>query len=127
MTSAYAGTYTVTATATRNLYGTVCTATDTKSVLVTVNAPVAGTLNVVGNTTICAGNSTTLTASVTGNTGTMAYAWSPATGLDATSGAQVTANPTATTTYTVTATATVGTCTTSTTKQVTVTVNQFLQ
>ena len=125
MTSAYAGTYTVTATATRNLYGTVCTATDTKSVLVTVNAPVAGTLNVIGNTTICAGNSTTLTASVTGNTGTMAYAWSPATGLDATSGAQVTANPTATTTYTVTATATVGTCATSTTKQVTVTVNQI--
>ena len=125
MTTAYAGTYTVTATETRNLYGTICTATDTKSVQVTVNAPVAGTLNVVGNTTICAGNSTTLTASVTGNTGTMAYAWSPATGLDATSGAQVTANPTATTTYTVTATATVGTCTTSTTKQVTVTVNQI--
>ena len=69
MTTAYAGTYTVTATATRNLYGTICTATDTKSVQVTVNAPVAGTLNVVGNTTICAGNSTTLTASVTGNTG----------------------------------------------------------
>ena len=125
MTTAYAGTYTVTATATRNLSGTICTATDTKSVQVTVNAPVAGTLNVVGNTTICAGNSTTLTASITGNTGTMAYAWSPATGLDATSGAQVTANPTATTTYTVTATATVGTCTTSTTKQVTVTVNQI--
>ncbi len=125
MTTAYAGTYTVTATATRNVYDVICTATDTKSVQVTVNAPVAGTLNVVGNTTICAGNSTTLTASVTGNTGTMAYAWSPATGLDATSGAQVTANPTATTTYTVTATATVGTCTTSTTKQVTVTVNQI--
>ena len=125
MTSAYAGTYTVTATATRNVYDVICTATDTKSVQVTVNAPVAGTLNVIGNTTICAGNSTTLTASVTGNTGTMSYAWSPATGLDATSGAQVTANPTATTTYTVTATATVGTCTTSTTKQVTVTVNQI--
>ena len=124
MTSDYAGYYTVTATATKNLYETVCTATATKEVQVTVTTPVAGTVNVSGTTTICNGGSgTTLTASTTGNTGTMSYAWSPATGLSATTGTQVTANPTATTTYTVTATATMGTCTATTTKPITITVN----
>ena len=49
--------------------------------------------------TICAGASTTLTA-----TGATTYAWSPATGLSATTGASVDANPSATTTYTVTGT-----------------------
>ncbi len=112
-------TYTITGTATVGS----CTATATKQVTVTVNNPVAGTITLTGNTTICKGNSTTLTASTTGNTGTVAYAWSPSTGLNTTSGAQVTATPTATTTYTVTATATIGSCTASTTKQVTVTVN----
>ena len=124
MTSDYAGYYTVTATATKNLYETVCTATATKEVQVTVTTPVAGTVNVSGTTTICNGGSgTTLTASTTGNTGTMSYAWSPATGLSATTGTQVTANPTTTTTYTVTATATMGTCTATTTKPITITVN----
>ena len=130
MTSAYAGTYTVTATASQNFYGTTCTVTDTKNVQVTVNAPATGTVNVTsnspgGNNSICRGNRVTLTATTTGNTGTMTYAWSPATGLDATSGRQVTANPTTTTTYTVVATATVGTCTVSTSKQITVTVNEL--
>jgi len=46
---------------------------------------------------ICKGLSTTLTAS-----GATTYTWSPATGLSATTGATVTANPTATTPYTVT-------------------------
>lgn len=47
--------------------------------------------------TICAGQNVNLTAS--GGNGT--FAWSPATGLSATSGATVTAAPTATQTYTV--------------------------
>lgn len=61
---------------------------------------------------ICAGSSTTLTA-----TGGSTYTWSPATGLSATTGASVVASPTTTTTYTVTANG----CTTP--KTVTVTVN----
>lgn len=49
--------------------------------------------------TICEGNNATLTASGASN-----YSWSPATGLSATTGASVTASPTATVTYTVTGT-----------------------
>lgn len=45
---------------------------------------------------LCAGNSTTLTAS-----GASTYTWSPATGLSATTGNAVTATPGVTTTYTV--------------------------
>ncbi len=48
---------------------------------------------------ICAGSSTTLTAS-----GASSYSWSSAVGLNTTTGAAVTANPTTTTTYTVTGT-----------------------
>ena len=46
---------------------------------------------------MCSGQSVTLTAS-----GASSYAWSPATGLNTTTGATVIANPTTTTTYTVT-------------------------
>lgn len=63
----------------------------------------------------CTGGSTNLTAG-----GAATFAWSPATGLSATTGASVTANPTATTTYTVTGTSSSG-CTNTAT--VTVTVN----
>lgn len=48
---------------------------------------------------ICEGQSTTLTAG-----GGNSYSWLPATGLSATTGASVTANPASTTTYTVTGT-----------------------
>ena len=128
MTIDSAGTYTVIATATQTVYGMTCTATDTKTVQVTVNAPATGTVYVTsnapgGDNTICKGNGTTITATATGNNGDMTYAWSPATGLDATTGGQVTATPNTTTTYTVTATATVGSCTATTTQQITITVN----
>lgn len=74
-------------------------------------------LNVTpGSPAICGGQSVSLTA--TGGNGI--YAWSPATGLSATSGSAVTANPGATTTYTVTS-STVFSC--PITKDVTVTVN----
>jgi len=53
----------------------------------------------IPSATICIGNSTTLTAA-----GASSYTWSPGTGLSATTGASVTANPTSTTNYTVTAT-----------------------
>ena len=55
-------------------------------------------LNVTpANPSYCTGGSTSLTAS-----GATTYTWAPATGLSATTGATVTANPTTTTTYTVT-------------------------
>ncbi|GDX51088.1 hypothetical protein LBMAG27_01350 [Bacteroidota bacterium] len=51
------------------------------------------------DTNLCSGESTTLIA-----TGAISYTWSPATGLNATTGSNVTATPTQTTTYFVTAT-----------------------
>jgi hypothetical protein len=64
---------------------------------VTVNV---GALPVVSvspaSVSVCNGTSTTLTASGASN-----YVWSPATGLSATTGSTVTANPLVTTTYTV--------------------------
>jgi large repetitive protein len=65
---------------------------------------------------ICKGKSVLLTA--TGSDGT--YSWNPNTNLNTTSGAVVTANPSATTTYTVSSTTSTG-C--NLTKEVTVTVN----
>lgn len=58
--------------------------------------PAAGALTVSPTSTICPGQSTTLTVS-----GGSSYTWTPATGLSSTSGASVTANPTVTTTYSV--------------------------
>ena len=108
-------TYTVTATATVG----GCIATTTKQVTVAVNSPAVGTVTAsAAPATICNGSSSELTASATGNTGTMSYAWS-----NGESGATVSVSPTVNTTYTVTATATVGGCIATTTKQVTVAVN----
>lgn len=67
------------------------------SVVVTVNPlPPA---NAGSNVSLCAGSSATLNAS-----GGTSYSWSPATGLNTTTGPAPTANPTVTTTYTVTVT-----------------------
>ncbi len=96
-------TYTVTATS-----GT-CTATQT--VMVSVNPLPTVTVN---STTICAGNSTTLTAA-----GASTYSWSPGTGLSSTTGASVLANPTVTTNYTVTGMSSAG-CVNTATSSVTV-------
>jgi hypothetical protein len=69
--------------------------TQTKSVTVTVGAPV---ITITPSaTSICTGASSTLTAS-----GADTYTWSPATGLNTTTGAIVTATPATATTYTVT-------------------------
>ena len=72
-----------------------------------------GALNLTPNVSICAGASTTLTAS-----GGQTYTWTSSTGQTFT-GASITVSPTQTTTYTVTTTGT--TCVL--TRQVTVTVN----
>ncbi len=82
------------------------------TVPVTVNAiPV---ITLTPNVAICAGESTTLTASGAGT-----YSWAPATGLSANSGSDVTATPVSTITYTVTGT----TSGCSASASVTVTVN----
>jgi gliding motility-associated-like protein len=98
-------TYTVTAT---SASGCVNTSSVTVSINPTPNVTVSG------NSAICAGGSTTLTAS-----GAVSYSWSPATGLSCTSCANPTANPTITTTYTVTGTSGVG-CTGTATYTLTV-------
>ena len=91
-----AGVYTITV---RDFGKCIATATTTVTqpavlaVAVTPSSPV-----------ICNGQSTSLTATATGGTLAYGYTWSPATGLSATTGATVTANPTTTTLYTVTAT-----------------------
>jgi hypothetical protein len=84
---------------------------DTKTVTVTVQQPITAS---AGNTALVAGDTTTLTAN-----GADTYTWSPADGLNTTTGASVIAKPLQTTTYTVTGTTLYG-C--STTAQVTINV-----
>jgi gliding motility-associated-like protein len=92
--------------------GTLCSASQTATITIIAGPTIAVT---PAAPSICAGGSTTLTASgATGGT----YTWSPPTGLNTTTGASVTANPSATTTYTVNWVS--GGC--SSTKTVTVTV-----
>ena len=72
--------------------------TSTTSFSVTVNS--LPTVSVSpGSATLCVGSNTALTAS-----GATTYSWSPATGLNTSVGASVTANPTITTTYTLSGT-----------------------
>jgi len=85
-------TYTVTGT------DAASTCSVSKSTLVTVSSTFTPVIS-ASATTICSGIVTsTLTAS-----GANTYSWSPSTGLSATTGYQVIANPPSTTTYTVTA------------------------
>ena len=84
-TPAAATTYAVTGT---SLQG--CTNTD--SIIVAVNFPIQ--IAPGFSDTICRGRSTVLTAS-----GAASYVWSPATGLNTTTGSTVTATPDSTTTY----------------------------
>jgi len=73
-------------------------------------------LSINGNNSVCAGSSTQLEAN-----GASTYTWSPATGLNTTTGAIVTATPTTTSTYTVTGF--IGTCSRSLSVTVNVTSN----
>ncbi|MBK6505894.1 MAG: SBBP repeat-containing protein [Ignavibacteria bacterium] len=82
---------------------------------VTVTVNPLPTVTASPNVSICSGSSATLTGSGAGT-----YEWSPSTGLNTTTGANVIANPSSTTTYTVTGTDANG-CTNS--AAVTVTVN----
>ena len=96
---------------TANVTNECGTTTSTTNFTIVPNTPVTVS---PASVSICAGASTTLTASNASN-----YSWSPAAGLSASTGNTVTANPTSTTIYTITGTS--GTC--SSTAQVTVTVN----
>ena len=86
----------------------------TASAVVNVSVTTISTSVTASSANYCAGGTAvTLTAS-----GATSYAWSPATGLSATTGAVVTASPAVTTTYSVTGTS--GSC--STTRTITITV-----
>ncbi len=85
-----------------------CVNSDTTSITVVTNPTVT-----VNTATLCAGATTTLTAN-----GASTYVWSPGTGLSATTGSSVNANPGSTTVYTITGTA--GTCTAVATTTVTI-------
>jgi len=78
--------------------GTAGGCTGTASVQVTVNSVPVISIS-PSSPSICTGQSTVLTASGAG-----VYGWSPATGLNTTSGTAVTASPASTTQYTVTGT-----------------------
>jgi PKD repeat protein len=98
-----AGTYTVTHTATN------ASGTGTQTLIITVN-PAPSVATTASNTTICAGNSTTLTAS-----GASTYSWMPGN----LTGTSATVSPTTTTTYTVTGISAAG-CTNTATRTITV-------
>jgi len=102
VTALATGTYSVLVTDANNCYATATTG-------VTINNP---PIVSVASATICAGSSTTLTA-----TGATTYTWFPGTGLGSTSGGTVTANPLTTTNYTITGN---NGCTSTTTATVTV-------
>lgn len=92
--------------------GSGCTANATKTI--TINPLPNVSISPTTTTTICEGSSVSLTAS-----GANTYSWSPATGLSATTGANVVASPITTTTYIVTGTGANG-CTNTATKTVNV-------
>ena len=103
-----AGTYTCVITATQ---GGCSKSATTTAATVTVSDPNVGTLS-VNNSVICSGETATLTATVTGNTGNLTYQWSTGgANISGATGYTLTVTPTTTTTYTVNVTATVGTCT----------------
>ncbi|MBK0403667.1 PKD domain-containing protein [Adhaeribacter sp. BT258] len=99
------GTYNVTLTAHA---GTgPCALSNAKTM--TVNVVALPNVNITPASAVICTNPTQLTAS-----GASTYTWSPATGLSATTGATVTANPSVTTVYTVTGTTSAGCVSTDT-------------
>ena len=84
-------TYTVTGTGSNGC-------TNTKTVVVNVNSAPSLTFS-PSSPAVCIGSTTTITAS-----GANSYTWSPSTGLNITTSATVSANPTVTTTYSISAT-----------------------
>lgn len=91
---------------------TISGCVDSAQVVVTVNP--LPMVTVSGTSSICKKSGTLLTAS-----GASTYTWAPATGLSATSGSVVTAQPLATTTYSITGTSSFG-CVKTVTKKITI-------
>lgn len=87
-----------------------CSELDSAQAVITVNPTPVVNVTAVTNP-ICNGSSTSVTAS-----GGTTYVWSPSTGLSATTGATVTANPTTTTTYNIAGTT--GSCTGNTSVEI---------
>ncbi|MBK7852321.1 MAG: lamin tail domain-containing protein [Bacteroidetes bacterium] len=102
------GTTTFTVTVTDN-----CLSTTSATVTVTVNP--SPSVSVSPTSGAYCGTAIPVTASGTADT----YAWSPAAGLNATTGTSVNASPAATTVYTVTGTTTANGCTTTATTTIT--------
>jgi gliding motility-associated-like protein len=100
------GTYAVTVTDN----GIPCNTPTTQTVTVGSTGVLPSTAVSPTSQSICPGGNVALTAS-----GATSYTWSPATGLSATTGANVTATPASTTTYTVTGTNACGSVTATTT------------
>jgi len=101
-------------TTTYTVTGTTAGCTGKDSIKVTVNPLPTITTVPSGSATICSGSSVLITTS-----GASTYTWGPSTGLSATTGAGVTANPTVNTIYTVTGTSAAG-CTNTQTVSITV-------
>jgi len=88
------------------------------NVIVTVNSPNTGIVNIYGVTTLCLGDSTELIVTPTGGNGEFSYVWN--TGDTTTN---ISLNPVESATYTVSTTAVVGDCSASTETSVNVIVN----
>ena len=88
------------------------------NVIVTVNSPNTGMVNIYGVTTLCFGDSTELIVTPTGGNGEFSYVWNTG---DTTT--HISLNPVESTTYTVSTTAVIGDCSASTETSVYVTVN----
>ena len=110
-------TYTTSVSTTTTFYVSVLSPGGCESprTAVTTTVVTPATLTVSPDVAICEAGNTTLTAS-----GAVTYEWSPALGLDATTGASVTATPSATTTYSVTGVDSNGCTTAAATVKVTV-------
>lgn len=114
------GTYTCVLTADVN----GCTVSTTSSGMLTVNHPVADIASLTASpSSVCSGETSTLTATVGSTTGTLSYQWKKGSSNVSGSSLTLTTDPiTANTTYSLTQTATVGSCTATDTKSVTITV-----
>jgi PKD repeat protein len=99
------GLFTPSQAGTFSLVYTLGTSTCLKRDTIAIKVNPLPVISVTPSTSICIGNNISLSAS-----GANSYSWSPATGLNQTTGATVLASPSTSTTYTVTGTNTITNC-----------------